>query len=103
MFNRQMRIVQAGKSVLRVIPRTAEENCPLLDVLEPVRPHIQLSFQTILAHISTIYVLKTKPGTMLEPEMFMRLKVNGLASLEVKSELKAVLKHFLAGPNDVHR
>lgn len=76
MFNRQMRIVQAGKSVSRVIPKTAEENCPLLDVLEPVRPHIQLSFQTILAHISTIYVLKTKPGTMLEPEMFMRLKVN---------------------------
>lgn len=78
MFNRQMRIVQAGKSVSRVIPKTAEENCPLLDVLEPVRPHIQLSFQTILAHISTIYVLKTKPGTMLEPEMFMRLKVNSL-------------------------
>lgn len=75
MFSRQMRIVQAGKSVRRVIPRTAEQNCPLLDVLEPVRPHIQLSFQTILAHISTIYVLKTKPGTMLEPEMFMRLKV----------------------------
>lgn len=78
MFNRQMRIVQAGKSVTRVIPKVAEENCPLLDVLEPVRPHIQLSFQTILAHISTIYVLKTKAGTMLEPEMFMRLKVNGL-------------------------
>lgn len=75
MFDRQMRIVQAGKSVSRVIPKMAEENCPLLDVLEPVRPHIQLSFQTILAHISTIYVLKTKPGTMLEPEMFMRLKV----------------------------
>lgn len=77
MFNRQMKIVQAGKSVSRVIPKMAEENCPLLDMLEPVRPHIQLSFQTILAHISTIYVLKTKPGTMLEPEMFMRLKVNG--------------------------
>lgn len=75
MFDRQMRIVQAGKSVTRVIPKVAEENCPLLDVLEAVRPHIQLSFQTILAHISTIYVLKTKPGTMLEREMVMRLKV----------------------------
>lgn len=77
MFDRQMRIVQAGKSVSRVIPKVAEANCPLLDVLEPVRPHIQLSFKTILAHISTIYVLKTKPGTMLEPEMFIRLKVSG--------------------------
>lgn len=74
--DRQMRIVQAGKSVSRVIPKTAEENCPLLEVLEPVRPHIQLSFQTILAHISTIYVLKTKQGAMTEPDMIMRLKVN---------------------------
>lgn len=78
MFDRQMRIVQAGKSVARVIPKVAEKNCPILDVLEPVRPHVQLSFQNILSHISTIYVLKTKPGTMLQPEMFMRLKVNSL-------------------------
>lgn len=76
MFNRQMKIVQAGKSVLRVIPKLAEENCNLLDILEPIRPHIQLSFRTILSHITTIYVLKTKPGMMLESDMFMRLKVN---------------------------
>jgi guanylate cyclase soluble subunit beta len=76
MFDRSMKIVQAGKSVSRVIPRLAEENCNLLDVLEPVRPHIALSFQTILSHISTIYVLKTKPNTMLESDMFMRLKVS---------------------------
>ncbi|KAL7028069.1 hypothetical protein ACKWTF_005710 [Chironomus riparius] len=74
MFNRQMNIVQAGKSVLRVIPKIAEENCNLLDILEPIRPHIQLSFRTILSHITTIYVLKTKPGMMLEKDMFMRLK-----------------------------
>lgn len=76
MFDRTMKIVQAGKSVSRVIPRLAEENCKLLDVLEPVRPHIAMSFQAILSHISTIYVLKTKPDTMLEPGMFMRLKVS---------------------------
>lgn len=75
MFNRQMKIVQAGKSVSRVIPKVGEENCNLLDVLDPIRPHIQLSFQTILAHISTIYVLKTKAGMMLEANTFMRLKV----------------------------
>jgi guanylate cyclase soluble subunit beta len=75
MFDRDMRIVQAGKSVSRVMPKVAEENCHLLDILEPIRPHIQLSFQTILSHISTIYVLKTKQDVMLEPDMFMRLKV----------------------------
>ncbi len=75
MFDRSMRIVQAGTSVSRVIPKVAEENCHLLDILEPIRPHIQLSFQTILSHISTIYVLKTRQNVMLEADMFMRLKV----------------------------
>lgn len=75
MFDRDMKIVQAGKSVSRVIPKVAEENCHLLDILEPIRPHIQLSFQTILSHISTIYVLKTKQDVMLESDMLMRLKV----------------------------
>lgn len=75
MFNRGMRIVQAGTSVSRVIPKVAEENCHLLDILEPIRPHIQLSFQTILSHITTIYVLKTRQDVMLEPDMLMRLKV----------------------------
>lgn len=75
MFDRDMRIVQAGKSVSRVMPKVAEENCYLLDILDPIRPHIQLSFQAILSHISTIYVLKTRQDAMLEPDMFMRLKV----------------------------
>lgn len=75
MFNRDMHVVQAGTSVSRVIPKVAEQKCPLLDILEPIRPHIQLSFQTILSHISTIYVLKTKQNVMLEPDMMMRLKV----------------------------
>ncbi|KAG5681351.1 hypothetical protein PVAND_010795 [Polypedilum vanderplanki] len=74
MFDRQMKIVQAGKSVSRVIPKINENHCNLLDILEAIRPHIELSFQSILAHISTIYVLKTKACVMLEPDMFMRLK-----------------------------
>lgn len=81
MFNRQMKIVQAGHSVSRVIPKLLDDNCSLSDILEAVRPHIYLSFQNILSHISTIYVLKTKSGTMLEPNMFMRLKVSKLKNL----------------------
>jgi guanylate cyclase soluble subunit beta len=76
MFNRDMRVVQAGTSVSRVIPKVAEQNCQLLDILEPIRPHIQLSFQTILSHISTIYVLKTRQNVMLDKDMVMRLKVS---------------------------
>ncbi|XP_049288788.1 guanylate cyclase soluble subunit beta-1 isoform X2 [Anopheles funestus] len=74
MFNRNMHIVQAGRSVSRVIPRIYEKNCPLLALFEAVRPHLQLSFENILAHINTIYVLKTKAGVMSKSERYLRLK-----------------------------
>lgn len=127
MFDRQMRIVQAGKSVSRVIPRwvtdkdddndddddydflranikstitqklfihfilfylysnyrVAENDCPLLEVLEAVRPHLILNFENILAHINTIYVLKTKQGAMNKHERYLRLKV-GVEELNIK-------------------
>ncbi|XP_073816050.1 guanylate cyclase soluble subunit beta-1-like isoform X2 [Musca autumnalis] len=73
-FDRQMKIVQAGKSVSRVIPRVAEENCSLLEVLEAIRPHLQLTFENVLAHINTIYVLQTRQGAMGKHERYLRLK-----------------------------
>uniref|UniRef100_A0A336MTL7 Guanylate cyclase soluble subunit beta-1 n=1 Tax=Culicoides sonorensis TaxID=179676 RepID=A0A336MTL7_CULSO len=62
MFDRQMHIVQAGKSVSRLIPRISDENCSLIEIMEAVRPHLQLTFDNILAHINTIYVLSTRKG-----------------------------------------
>ncbi|XP_055535975.1 guanylate cyclase soluble subunit beta-1 isoform X1 [Wyeomyia smithii] len=74
MFNRDLTIVQAGKSVSRVIPKISETNCPLMTIFEAIRPHLQLSFGNILAHINTIYVLKTKAGVMSISERYLRLK-----------------------------
>nr|ACB30188.2 soluble guanylyl cyclase beta subunit 1 [Bactrocera dorsalis] len=74
MFDRQMKIVQAGKSVSRVIPRVAVENCSILEVLEAIRPHLQLSFENILSHINTIYVLQTRQGAMGKHERYLGLK-----------------------------
>ncbi|XP_055923667.1 guanylate cyclase soluble subunit beta-1 [Eupeodes corollae] len=74
MFDRQMKIVQAGKSVSRVIPRVAAESCSLLEVLEAIRPHLQLTFENVLAHINTIYVMQTKQGAMGKHERYLRLK-----------------------------
>ncbi|XP_062537576.1 guanylate cyclase soluble subunit beta-1 isoform X2 [Armigeres subalbatus] len=74
MFNRDMVVVQAGKSVSRVIPRISEQNCPLLTIFEAIRPHLELSFGNILAHINTIYVLKTKSGVMSIRDRYLRLK-----------------------------
>ncbi|TDG52316.1 hypothetical protein AWZ03_001146 [Drosophila navojoa] len=76
MFDRQMKIVQAGKAVSRVIPRVAEENCSLIEVVEAIRPHLQLTFENILSHINTIYVLQTRQGAMSSrlEQRFLRLK-----------------------------
>ncbi|KAH8407078.1 hypothetical protein KR222_005687, partial [Zaprionus bogoriensis] len=76
MFDRQMKVVQAGKAVSRVIPRVAEENCSLIEVVEAIRPHLQLTFENILSHINTIYVLQTRQGAMSSrhEQRFLRLK-----------------------------
>ncbi|KAH8310382.1 hypothetical protein KR044_001037, partial [Drosophila immigrans] len=76
MFDRQMKVVQAGKAVSRVIPRVAEENCSLIEVVEAIRPHLQLNFENILSHINTIYVLQTRQGAMSSrhEQRFLRLK-----------------------------
>lgn len=54
--------------------RLNEKNSLVLDVFEAVRPHVNLSFDNILAHINTIYVLKTKTGA-LAAQGYLRLKV----------------------------
>lgn len=53
----------------------ADENCSLLEVLEAIRPHLILTFENVLAHINTIYVLQTRQGAMGKHERYLRLKV----------------------------
>lgn len=52
-----------------------------------VRPHLELTFDNILSHINTVYVLKTKPGVMKvdpEPEFSpLRLKVGAKVVVSV--------------------
>ena len=44
-----------------------------------VRPHLELTFENILSHINTVYVLRTKKGIMqfeaTEEYSYLRLKV----------------------------
>jgi guanylate cyclase soluble subunit beta len=57
----------------------------LNDIYPPlqVRPHLELTFENILSHINTVYVLKTKPGVMeaehqdvTQEFSYLRLKVS---------------------------
>ncbi|XP_018330532.1 guanylate cyclase soluble subunit beta-1 [Agrilus planipennis] len=78
MFNRDMKIIQAGNTVTRIMPKVNGNDCKITDVLDPVRPHLELTFENILSHINTIYVLKTKGGVIqanASPEYrYLRLK-----------------------------
>jgi hypothetical protein len=52
-----------------------------VDSVRQVRPHLELTFDNILAHINTVYVLNTKPGIMDDDSndgcsISLRLKVN---------------------------
>ncbi|CAH0386757.1 unnamed protein product, partial [Bemisia tabaci] len=81
MFDRQLVVVQTGAAITRIMPMVQQSQCKVTDVLDPVRPHLDLTFENILAHINTVYVLKSKPGVMhtnnmhSEPEFsYVRLK-----------------------------
>lgn len=51
-----------------------------LALLSQVRPHLELTFENILSHINTVYVLRTKKGVMQvdssEEYSYLRLKVS---------------------------
>ncbi|KAH9637519.1 hypothetical protein HF086_010930 [Spodoptera exigua] len=80
MFDRELNIVQAGRTVSRLMPRVTRPGCKITDVLDTVRPHLEMTFANVLAHINTVYVLKTKPEEMVSaPD-------EDIASLRLKFE-----------------
>ncbi|XP_014204890.1 guanylate cyclase soluble subunit beta-1 isoform X2 [Copidosoma floridanum] len=78
MFDRDLTIAQTGCTITRVMPQVCSGNCKLSDILLPVRPHLDLTFENILSHINTVYVLRTKKAVMQvnasEEYSYLRLK-----------------------------
>nr|XP_053655607.1 guanylate cyclase soluble subunit beta-1-like [Cherax quadricarinatus] len=62
MFDRDLYIHQSGDSISRVLPKVCSSDATLDQLFDVVRPHMELSFDNILSHINTIYVLRTKEG-----------------------------------------
>ncbi|XP_065159270.1 guanylate cyclase soluble subunit beta-1 [Atheta coriaria] len=79
MFDRDLKIVQSGSTVARIIPAINSNQCKVTDILDFVRPHLELTFGNILSHINTIYVLKTRPGVMKvnAPPEYRTLRLKG--------------------------
>ncbi|XP_054168023.1 guanylate cyclase soluble subunit beta-1-like [Oppia nitens] len=59
-FDKNLVVRQAGISVARVLPALTQANCLVTDVLEMIRPHMEFTFNSILSHINTVFVLRTK-------------------------------------------
>ncbi|XP_076467973.1 guanylate cyclase soluble subunit beta-1-like [Babylonia areolata] len=77
MFDRRLRIHQAGTSITRVIPCLARQECTMRDLFQMIRPIMDLEFSNILSHINTVYVLATIPGVLQSRDRnisVMRLK-----------------------------
>lgn len=91
-------IITANKIKPHRSHRLTEMNCLLNDVLEAVRPHVNLTFDNILAHINTIYVLKTKIGA-LAGQGYLRLKVSHVTVARVKLFTFHIHIHVQVYPN----
>ena len=62
-----MEIVQAGVSLLRVVrgKRTPRNTLPFTEVFDIVRPVINVTFDSILDHINTVFIVVTRPGILV--------------------------------------
>ncbi|KAK6172882.1 hypothetical protein SNE40_016453 [Patella caerulea] len=59
MFDENLIIRQGGNSFTRVIPN-AIDNKRVTDLFDMIRPHMDFTFENIIQHINTVYVLRSK-------------------------------------------
>ena len=67
MMNRELRIVQAGSSVSRVIKELDDPSYTFRDIFQVVRPHIDMTFENITAHTNTVFVIRARDRIRLSP------------------------------------
>ncbi|XP_074650811.1 guanylate cyclase soluble subunit beta-1-like [Tubulanus polymorphus] len=69
MFDEDMIIQQAGTAISRIVPRV-NDGFTVNELFDMVRPVMDLTFKTILSHINTVFVLRTKDGiTSSDPDV----------------------------------
>ena len=68
MFGRDMEILQNGDSLSRVIKGlNGRAHLRMPDIFELVRPKIEFNSNALLAHINTVFALRTRPGCLQVP------------------------------------
>lgn len=98
MFDSELNITMSGNSVRRVIPTFLNNQSRMTDIFELVRPQMDFTFDAFLAHINTVFVLKTLERIPLSPNRqsfygdYMRLC--GLSSDLMSLRLKGQMVHI---------
>ena len=67
-FDRNLMVIQAGDSVCRVLPQLSAEDVNFGDLFQCVRPQIEFTMDSVLAHINTVFVMKTRQGVLVVDE-----------------------------------
>ncbi|XP_054262325.1 guanylate cyclase soluble subunit beta-1 [Macrosteles quadrilineatus] len=84
LFDRSMSILQCGSAVARVMPAALQPGTRITDILVPVRPHLDLTFDNILAHINTVYVLRSKE------DVVVNVSSQDFSSLRLKGQMLSI-------------
>ena len=68
-FDRELVICQAGVSLVRVIPDLEPGSSKFSAVFFVVRPHIPVTFESILSRQNAVFIVKTREGWMKKPTL----------------------------------
>ena len=89
MLNRDFSIVQIGNSLLRVIKELEHPSIKFTDVFQIIRPQINMSFDEIIDHGNTVFVVKVKsriPSSKRHSECAPCTTSNGWLTVPCMSE-----------------
>lgn len=67
MLNRDLKILQAGHTVARIIKEVEDPAYSFRDIFQVVRPQIDLVFESIIMHTNAVFVVRARDRIRLSP------------------------------------
>ena len=108
MFDRNLNVTQAGVAMTSILNKRVSIPFPFKDVFELIRPRMEFTFETVLSHINTVFILAAKQtalrlGGMPAPSQLQgRRGSDAVPVLRLKGQMIYVPKNdcvlFLCSP-----
>ncbi|CAD5116357.1 DgyrCDS5256 [Dimorphilus gyrociliatus] len=93
-IDNKMRIIEMGDTLARLFKKYI--NKEIFHLFEMIRPNMNYDFQSILAHINTVYVMKIKQTAAIDSQ------ISQIADLRIKGQMTYIIKEdsilFLGSP-----